>query len=372
MRKLIPVLAVLLVTVSCHERKEVVRDTIPYVKQIAEDSTGTFSLVKTYRPSGARGSIAIIGEPEACLLLAPEFLTADNVDNIDGKSRKDRLPDFAGETFDVIMDLYNAPYRRMAAASPDSLREVAVRSVVMALDTVSYSNALDPSSRLSKNRAKVFVLASSLPAGYGRFDVDTLFKMAGKEALVLSPVEAMLSAAERSDCRHVAIWAPAEARAVYEQTAADLFPGLQVTVLSTAATGSGDLRQSFREMLRAYRNLHPSGVLDAVLLDSFEADTDELLAEQEHIHRQITEEDMAFDRILAPQFRFIEPKSSLTGATYRLLREQNLFTHDIAYPSARFYQTEEDRDGGYVLVEVSPAYLSSQKPSAPSYVPDEY
>jgi len=370
MKKTILLLAVLLATVSCHERKPVVRDTIPYVKQLAQDSTGTFSLVGTYRQGGTRGSIALVGEPEACYLLAEDFLSKDDVDNVDAKSRPDRLPDFAGETFDVLMDLYNSPYLRMAVSSPDSLREVAVRSAVMAVDTICYSNALDPGSRLPKSRAKVFVLASSLLSGYGQFDIDTLFKMAGREALVVTPVDAMLSAAERAGCRRVAVWAPAEARAAYLETARKCAPGMQVAFIPAA--GSGDLRSAFRDMLRLYRTRHPSDVLDAVLVDSFSADLDELLAEQEHIHRQITEEDMAFDRLLAPHFRFIEPKSSLTSACYRLLRERNLFTHDISYPSARFFQTEESLDGDFVLVEVSPAYLSSHQSSAISHVPDQH
>jgi hypothetical protein len=113
----------------------------------------------------------------------------------------------------------------------------------------------------------------------------------------------------------------------------------------------------------------PKATLDAVLLDSFTADLEELAAEQEHIHRQITEEDMAFDRILTPSFRFIDPNTSLTSALYRLLRERNLFTHDIAYPSVRYYQTEENRDGEYFPVEVSADYISAHSNTAP-YVPD--
>ena len=122
-------------------------------------------------------------------------------------------------------------------------------------------------------------------------------------------------------------------------------------------------------MLRIFRTLKPKATLDAVLLDSFDVDLDELAAEKEHIHRQITEEDMAFDRILTPQFQFIEPNACLTSALYRLLRERNLFTHDIAYPSVRYYQTEENRDGEYVPVEVSAEYISAHANPDP-YVPD--
>ena len=141
MKHILTVLALLVAFVSCNEHPVVVRDTIPYVKQLAADTTGIFRLVHTYRTAGTKGSIAVIGEPEAAARLASAFLSADRVDNIDGRSAPDRLPDFAGETFDILMDLYNAPYIRFAASSPDSLREVAVRNAVTAVDTVAYSNA---------------------------------------------------------------------------------------------------------------------------------------------------------------------------------------------------------------------------------------
>ena len=367
MKHTIPFLVLLAALVSCREHQAVVRDTIPYVKQIAVDTTGTFNLVHSYRTAGTKGSIAVIGEPEDVSRLASVLLAADNVDNIDGKARPDRLPDFAGETFDVILDEYNAPYVRMAASSPDSLREVAVRNAVIAIDSVAYSNALDPKSRLKANRAKVFVLANSLLSEYGQFDIDTLFKMAGHEPIILTPVEAMLQEAAAAGYKSVAVWAPEKARSAYENVARVLTPEMNVTVVST--TGNGILRPAFRDMLRVYRSLKPGTNLDAVLLDSFTVDLEELDDEVEHIHRQITEEDMAFDRILMPRFRFIEPNACVTAALYRLLREKNLFTHDIAYPTVRYYQTEENREGEYVPVEVSAAYLSAQMNTAP-YVPD--
>ena len=367
MRNTILFLGAFLLLASCHERQVPVRDTIPYVKQLAVDTAGTDSLRESHRSAGTAGSIAVIGEPEAAWQLATRLLVADEVDNIDGKPRPDRLPDFAGESFDILMDQYNAPYTRMAASSPDSLREIAVRNAVMSIDSVAYSTALDPMSRLRKSRAKVFVLANSLLAEYGQFDIDTLFKMAGREAVILTPVEAMLQEAARSGYKSVAVWAPAEARSAYENAAKELAPGMDVTVVST--TGNGILRPAFRDVLRIYRSLKPGSNLDAVLLDSFTVNQEELEDEKEHIHRQITEEDMAFDRTLGPRFCFIEPNASLTDALYRLLREKNLFTHDIAYPSARYYRTEENRDGEFVPVEVTALYRSDSTKPDP-YVPD--
>ena len=42
MKKLVFPIAVLLAAVSCNDRAPVVRDTIPYVKQLAVDTAGTF------------------------------------------------------------------------------------------------------------------------------------------------------------------------------------------------------------------------------------------------------------------------------------------------------------------------------------------
>ena len=334
MKKLIPLIAVLaLLAVSCRERKTVTRDTIPYVKLLVEDTTA-FPLVEAYRTQGTRGSIAVIGEPEAALLLAETMLAADLRDNIDGKIGPDRLPDFAGESFDVIMDAYNAPYRRMAESCPDSLREVAVRCAMMSLDTVSYAQALDPQSRLSKRKAKIFVLASSLLTEFGQSDIDTLLKMASREPLIINPVEAMINRVRNEKLSHVAVWTPFAPGTAYAEAAKDID-------CAVITPGSQDTRTAFRDLLRQ--------------------DLEEVQAEVEHIHRQITEEDMAFDRILAPKFQFIEPKSCLTEACYRMLRERNLFTHDIAYPTLRYYQTEEGMNGNCVLVEMGAEYVKNRR-----------
>lgn len=349
-----------LLAVSCHERKGTVRDTIPYVKQLAVDTAGTFSLVHAYRNAGTEGSIAILGEPEAALELAAQFLSADRCDNIDGKLGADRLPDFAGETFDVLMDLFNAPYGRLAASAPDSLREVAARNAVMVVDTVAYSNALDMGTRLRKSRAKVFILASSLMEKYGRFDVDTLFRMAGRQPLILTPVQALYTAAVEQGCKQVVVWSSEESVSVYDSLSRRYAPGVEVSVCSVPV--GDDPRAAFRTLLRQVRTRNPRIVVDAVLLDSYLMNLPALEAELVHIRRQITEEDLSFDRMLSPDFHFIDPESSLTLSCYRLLRQQNLFTHNIAYPSARYYQTEEGPDGDYVMVEVGVDYLESHVP----------
>lgn len=361
--------------VSCRQAPVIRRDTIPFVKQMAEDSTGILHLLSSYREDGTAGSIAILGEPGPVLSLSERFLTVDAVDNIDGHKAQDRLPDFSGETFDVLLDMYNAPYDRYLPHQPDSLREIAVRNAIFAADSLCLSNAALPSSRLHKSRAKVLVLASSLLSAYGAFDIDTLFKMAGKTPILLTPVETMLSEALSSGPAQIGVWAGGEAAEAYKACFEALpHEGSSLTVLQPEATM--DARRALRDFLRRY---HDAGNrrIDCLLLDGFDQDLFQLQAEISHIRLSVTEEDNVLNQLISSRFRLIEPKEALTDACYRVLRKENLFTHAIAYPKASYYETEEAEDGNYVLVALSRQFLSERwnsyadltYPEMP-YVPD--
>lgn len=353
---LLAALAVLLS--SCRPVPQNRPDTIPFVKQMAADSTGTLEMLATYREDGTRGSIAILGEPGPVLRLGERFLTVDAVDNIDGRKAQDRLPDFSGEHFDLMLDLYNAPYGRFLPGSPDSLREIAVRNALFAADSVCLSDASHPASRLHKSRAKVLVLASSLLSAHGVFDIDTLFKMAGKTPILITPVETMLSRALSSGPVQIGVWAGNEARESYRLLFESLpHEGSSLTAIQPVTTM--DERRALRDFLRRYREAG-NHRLDCLLLDSFDADLFQLQAEINHIRLEVTEEDRELNALISNNFYIIDPKEAITDACYRILRKENLFTHDIAYPSASYFQTEESGTGDYALVAISQRFLLEQ------------
>ncbi|MBP5637663.1 MAG: hypothetical protein J6X25_09165, partial [Bacteroidales bacterium] len=62
-------------------------------------------------------------------------------------------------------------------------------------------------------------------------------------------------------------------------------------------------------------------------------------------------------KVLAPDFRVVDVTTAISHSCYRMLRRENLFTHNISYPVASLYRTEKDHDGTMVLVELSPRYL---------------
>lgn len=350
------------VVLSCRQSETAGRETIPFVRQVAADSAGTFSIVKSYRESGPRGSIAVIGEPESTLLLTERFLTADVFDNIDGRRKPDGLPDFSGEVFDMLMDRMYEPYEHFVGSDLDSLREMTVRYALAAVDTVCLSSPFNPDLKLSKHSSKILVLTSSLCSEYGHFDVDTLFQMAGKRISLIDPVRAMFTAASdgRVGVQHFGVWASREVidagayQAVFRRRYHD---GSTLSAFCPAA--EGDLSARFRDFLRQYRE-GASGPLTALLLDDYGVDPSFIAREIDRIRTQATEEDVALSRIISPEFRCIEPMGAITSACYRILRRDNRFTHDIAYPRARFYQTEESENGDPVMIELSDRYLASE------------
>ena len=59
----------------------------------------------------------------------------------------------------------------------------------------------------------------------------------------------------------------------------------------------------------------------------------------EDLRRMETPEMVEYNKLLAPDFRFIDASGSVVTDIYRLLRGRNLFTHNIAYPILDVYQT---------------------------------
>lgn len=362
MKKLIiPLLAILsFAAMSCKRGNTDDKDLLEFVRQTVKDSTGTFSLIKGYHDIGSLGTIAIIGEPEKSILLAERFVSSDKFDNIDGKVAKDGLPDFSGESFDVILDAYNDPYEHFIASDTDSLREAILRNVIAAVDTACYITPFNKDAKLRKSSSKIFVLSSSLNSLYGQQDVDTLFKMAGKKAKVISPVFAACEAIGNKEPANVVVWADNDVAQsfVYQKVLGSrLAKGSKVSVIVPEPLG--DVSSRLRSLLAKYIT-EGKDPLSVLILDDYGVDIDALYLSVESIRKELTEEDYNINKLLSKNFRIIDPIDALTESCYRMMRKENRFTHNIAYPKARFFQTEESESGDPVLIGLSDRYMSAE------------
>ncbi|MBP5636764.1 MAG: hypothetical protein J6X25_04520, partial [Bacteroidales bacterium] len=228
-------IAALAALVSCRETVFTPRPTIPLVYEILQDTSGLKGVVKSYRSDIPGGSIAVIGPSEKTILLAESLLTADFVNNIDGSSREDLLPDFSGEHIDLLLDPVNDPYEKFLPDETDGLRDAAVRLSVFAMDTLCRLNPYSADNLRRKSGAKVLVFSSTLMSGWGQFDVDTLIQLAGGRPLTLSPVQALLEEALiGGDKVNIGVWASAQVAesGVYEAVHAGMRSSSALRVLT--------------------------------------------------------------------------------------------------------------------------------------------
>ena len=363
-RALIICLAAVISVCSCERVVTSPRPTIPLVMQIAADTAGLRTVAATAGHQGARGAIALIGEPADGLLLSRRFQYVDAVDNISGDGRRDSLPDFAGEEFQVILDGQSAPYSHFFSDGispvedgPEALREIAVGNALFAWDSTCVEHGFSRPSLLSKSRSKILIYTSAFQACFGLFDVDTLQQLTGGRSHLLSPLPVMLEEAAASGARNVAVWASRALRlsGTVEYVARESGFSGQLTALTPEA--ALDVRTQLRDLLRQYQTMGTS--LDALLLTDYDIDLAPLLSEINLIRHSAAEEDRAFSRMIAPDFRILDPASSLIRTTYRLLREENLFTHRIALPVVTYYDTAESITGETVLRAVNSQYVQS-------------
>lgn len=346
--------------VSCKHVNNVQRETIGLVQSIVEDTTGVWDVVAHAGRSGADGAIAILGEPDDVLALARQFRTADRVDNVDARPQPDSLPDFAGETLHALMDVYHAPYSQFLGSQEglDSLREVAVLGALHAWDTLCYHSPSDRKPQLRKRSAKVLIYTSSLQKEYGLFDVDTLLKMAGGKCCVLSPVNLVLDEALATDAKNILVWAPDAIREsqIWEMAVEGRNrPDVSVSVFTPKP--AVDIRTQLRDVLRQY--MVPGSPLDALIIDKYGVDMSLIQSELDLLSLGGTEEDAALNKLLSAHFHVYNPADVLIQATYNILREENLFSHRIAKPVVKYYESEESESGQVVLVETSASYVKS-------------
>lgn len=364
---LIAGMAVLLLAAACRREVPSPRPTIHLVHEIAADSSGLASIASKAGSCGAKGSIAIIGEPSDVIALARRFHSIDEVDNIDGSPVRDSLPDFAGEVFDAILDAYSAPYPHFvhgSSVSTDSLRESAVRCAMSAWDSLCFRSSADQLPILGKQQAKMLIYTSSLNSEYGLFDVDTLQQLTGGASRILSAVDVMLDDALQPGDVNIAVWTGREVcdSKAWEHAFAARDASIHASISVLSPEKAFDIRTELRNLLRLYQGSGRS--LDVIILDRFGTSCAPLESEIQMIRRGATEEDAAFARMLSPDFRIITPEESITRATYGILRSGRLFSHRIALPQVRYYETSEGVQGSQVLVEVTGPYVQS------TYVPD--
>lgn len=346
MRRILPIaLLTLLFVTSCRDSSESSRPPVQYVQDIlSAPLSREYLLVSGYDSRDVRGAVALVGSPERCERISSLLLSADDFDNVDGKTRPDGLPDFAGETFVSIADVEHYPYGELIASGDfESVRELTVRTALEALDSTYSVGPYDVNRLYVKPSAKVTVLASPEMEYYGAFDLDTLAKSIGRDIPVLSPIRALLRdvVRSRSGASSVAILSDIDSLSfgVYqalmdEESDACGAPRGTCSVFAADTTGGDPV---ISDILDAYAATGNDAPLSAIIIDDGYVDIGLMKVSVDFVREENSEANLKYRQMLTRDFSFVVADDFYTGLCYRELRERNIFTHNIAYPKSESY-----------------------------------
>lgn len=336
MRRLFFIVLIVLAAVSCQRPVSHGREPVRLVYDIVSGSYSPgASVLAAHGTPHSSGEIFLAGSPEYTGLLAARFLECDIFDNVRGRDWTDGLKDFAGETFSCIEDASFSPYSRFSA-SPDSLRELAVRYALAALDTHCNVSVYDLDGNAAKESAKLLVLSDPWLLLNGKFDIDTLFTLTGAGVPVISPQKLMLDSVLAGEKKAFNVGIICDSTYAGTGIYPELFRRACAShnVIGARCTeGCGDL-YSF---LQAYIASGHQETLDAILVDDLSLDMEILSAQLAAIRNFSREESMLFGRYISPSLEIIGAGNLTLRECYRILRSRSLFTHKIAQPASRTY-----------------------------------
>ena len=353
-----PLLFVLLtLSAACQRQVGETRPTITLVREIlAERSDPRAAILRASTPRPA-SDITIIGSDFACERLAEQFYFRDILDNVDARAHMDGLPDFAGETFVMIEDAQ--PYAQvLGEQGEEELRRQTVLRVLAALDTTAHISPYDLDGLSSKARSKLVILADPFLAEYGGFDVDTLLRSTGCNVPVVNPAELMIDRAFRQGGRSdlsVAIFCPPQyaSSGIYERIFSRMAQERGLKGANCVVAGVEPSDSLLHHFLHEYLEQGKTRPLDAVLIDDLSVSPDSLKMELSQIVSVMNESSMTYGRLIPRDFFFLDAFGEVADYCHRFLRDNNLFTHNIAKPRISIYRPSkrpDAEDGSIILV----------------------
>lgn len=349
-------LVLLLLPAACRRQVEETRPTIPLVREILASRSDPRALMLRDRESRPASDITLIGSEFACERLAEMLLFRDSQDNVDARVNGDGLPDFAGETFALIED--SVPYADILRDSPEELRRQTVARVLSALDTVVHISPYDLDGLASKPSSKMVVLADPFLSEYGGFDVDTLLRSTGCRIPVVSTIELLLDRAFARGGRYdlsVGILCDPQfdSTGIYERIFSRMARERRMSGATLVVQGVSSRDSVLHTFLKNYAASGQTKPFDAILIDDLSVRPDALKSELAEIVSVMNESSMTYGRLVSRGFFFLNAFDEVAATCYNYLRQNNLFTHNIAKPQVSVYRPVRrpgSEDGSIILI----------------------
>ena len=361
MRRYSVIVAAVLLSVlftSCREKAHKGRPTIGLVENILAEKVSEESLIlKNIEARNVSGTIAVVGPSNLSYPLAMRFAGCDDFDNVDGRRISDQLPDFAGETIDMVLDEANFDYHSfVASGDTDSLRAVTVRNLLAVLDNKCYSSVYDLDNTLQKKSSKAVLFPSPYMSAYGAFDVDTLLRSRGIKLPVIFPARkafrTLLEKEGEELCVAVLTDSIIASDLIHKKIFEEVSKEMGISGAECKVFHSDTIDSVLDNVLRIYSQAGGSRCINAILVDDIHVYSSELRASLEELAVARDAESIAMRKLIAADCRVIDTSELSTEECYKALRNNNLFTHEVAYPRVNGFVTAASPDGkAFKLVE---------------------
>lgn len=363
---------------SCVRRQQTLSPLHPYIAKIVGDTSCVDHHIMSDFHIKRSGAVYVIGKADDCHKVAEALSAADYFDNIDASAVRDRLADFGGETIVSLEDhasctsftaFPDKKSDRLCEALSDSTlngvskdstvcfadelsqwREICLRIVVDALDSLCYANPYTSEKTVAKIPCKLLVLASP-EFDLAKADIDTLFSIFNIDLKVISAASELSSYAVSRHGKSAALALVADRPSLYMQASVKPLSGQSSSKVTSPA---GDVSQrgefvfvdslvtSLPELLSAY---HASGE-DVVPLEALLVEDDSLaVAMNSELQDILQGEGLDYEiyrSVISDRFEIVSKEQALSCAAYLSLRKDGLFTHRAAAPvSAKYLMVPE-------------------------------
>lgn len=337
------ILPLLFAAVSCTKPATPGRLPVKLVTDIVSGAVKGGEVISEAAEPVAAGEIYIAGSPASASQFKDKFVYCDIFENVRGNFWSDGLRDFAGETFSCISDWANAPYDRLAAtaAGTDSLRELAVRYALAALDRKCNVSVYDLDGNARKTPAKILIFTDPWMHEYGLFDVDTLFTLTSCKVPVISPQDLLFDEALAGDRKSFNIGLICDStyrgKGIYEKIFKSKCKSHDIVgtrFFEGSADGGPGCLFRFLDQYEAAGNVSP---LDAILIDDPNVDMEQFRKDLQAARDYSREEYFNYGKYVSPNLCLQNSCELVMRRCYSILRSGSLFTHRIAQPEFKNY-----------------------------------
>jgi len=214
------------------------------------------------------------------------------------------------------------------------------------MDTVCHIGSFDVTGMGTKPQAKIAVMASSYVPNYGAYDADSLFSALNCSVPVIYPLYSMIDEAlsGKGDGAVIGIISTEEKlsdvgySAVVQERARLLGKkGVECVAFPSDTT----LNDALIAFLDNYISAGYTFKLDALLIDDLALDASAMRDRLSFMRADLTGDNETYGNMLSKNFEIVDLRQTVASEIYRLMRERNLFTHQISRPEFSDFQAIE-------------------------------